>query len=187
MMNKPYNKIFLDFPQFPSAGVIASHADQGNPQLSGDNRLQDWLARWRSFALLPTGRSPLGWLLYPWGWVYLSCLVAPGLGLGPLPKSALEPGIWELNSKPVWCKVGKRGAPNGAAKVSSYSQNIFFCSPWLQAPEWLQADNVQSHIDHAGTAVNLKMILVNVETSKVAGLQQEYMTDPLVLQIVIFD
>ena len=57
----------------------------------------------------------------PWG--CLSCLVAPGRGLAPRPKSAPEPGIWELDPA-VWARAGKWGAPNSAAKVAARSQNI---------------------------------------------------------------
>ena len=39
-----------------------------------------------------------------WGWVCLSCLVAPGQGF-------LEPGL-----PPLWCGVGNLGAPKKRAK-----------------------------------------------------------------------
>ena len=44
----------------------------------------------------------------------LSCLVAPGWGLGPRPKSAQEPGLREMNLAPLTCGLEKRGAPNRA-------------------------------------------------------------------------
>ena len=59
-----------------------------------------------------------------WGWVCLSCLVAPGRGPSPRPKSALEPGLLELNPAPLRCGVEKWGAPNKAVKVAASSQNI---------------------------------------------------------------
>ena len=56
-----------------------------------------------------------------WRWVCLRCLVAQGLGLGPRPKSALEPDLSELNPAPFRGGVGKLRAPNS---VAARSQNI---------------------------------------------------------------
>ena len=57
-----------------------------------------------------------------WGWVCLSRLVAPGRGLGPRPKSALEHDLWGLNTVPLRYGVGKWGAANSAVKVAARFQ-----------------------------------------------------------------
>ena len=44
-------------------------------------------------------------------------------GLNPRPKSALEPGLLELNPAPLRCGVGNWGAPKSAVKVAARSQN----------------------------------------------------------------
>ena len=51
--------------------------------------------------------------------------VAPGRGLGPCPKSALEPGLRESNPAPLRSGLGQWGAPNSAVKVAARSRNMY--------------------------------------------------------------
>ena len=78
----------------------------------------------------------------PWKeslWDDFFTLGLPKLPCGPHPKSALEPGLQELNPAPLRCWVGKWGAPNSAVKVAARSQNIHSYSHTHRRPKQARA------------------------------------------------
>ena len=60
------------------------------------------------------------------GWVCKSFLVAPGWEFGPRPKSALQPGLRELNPAQLllWFGVRKLGAKNIAVEVAAHLKTL---------------------------------------------------------------
>jgi len=105
-----------------SAALAASHSAE-RQWLSGDNSLLNEFARWRglAFGLLcfPRFSFPPGQLLYPTGMGLPKLPCSPWAGALLPPKTICRAcSLGDQNPAPLWCGVGKWGAPNSAVKVA---------------------------------------------------------------------